>query len=174
MNGIWAFNFSIWCFPNETCLRPFGSKILIVYFLIYAMFVDTSLCNVRCGRPEKNQIMLGQNGYKTGTKCLCCYSEMHLFCTESTMFIYCYHVLSFNLRWRTKSIKRGWLQTWIIFLILWSRKFIEPTMTVSIWRNFVIDVSIPLPVSCRRTRSVLYVYCPTAGLLQRVAMCLSV
>jgi hypothetical protein len=28
---------------------------------IDAMFVDTSLCNVRCCRPEKNQIMLGRD-----------------------------------------------------------------------------------------------------------------
>jgi hypothetical protein len=28
---------------------------------IDAIFVDTSLCSVRCGRPEKNQIMLGRD-----------------------------------------------------------------------------------------------------------------
>jgi len=28
MNWIWAYSFSVWCFPNETDLRSFGSKIL--------------------------------------------------------------------------------------------------------------------------------------------------
>lgn len=37
----------------------------ILYTLLYsaidAMFVDHSLCNVRCGRLEKNQLMLGRD-----------------------------------------------------------------------------------------------------------------